>query len=228
MATESLTWLRGNLNISDHTNHSHRDSGKETLNQIYLELQYLLRCEAPGVALSAVVYPGLDVFAGVQFSLLKVVSQGQPGRAVPATVRRLERGERAINPLRWMGNSCFTKWILHKFFVNLVEVLNTAVLVILKCLDEGPRRQKSEYCLFGDGVSHHVWYISVVQMRNMEMWRVLFIFPNLYLLNKPSTHFLLSVVSRVPPELPNCFLIPPINSVKAILVLLQKHMDCTQ
>ena len=59
------------------------DSCEETLNQIYLELEDLLGGEAPGVALSAVLYPGLDVFADVELSLLEVVAEGKPRRAIP-------------------------------------------------------------------------------------------------------------------------------------------------
>ena len=62
---------------------SHLDSFKETLNQVYFQLEDLLGGEAPGVALSAVVYPGLDVLADVELSLLEVVVEGKARRTVP-------------------------------------------------------------------------------------------------------------------------------------------------
>jgi len=44
-------------------------------------LDHLLGGEAPRVTVSAVVYPGLDIFAGVELSLFKVVGEWQPGGA---------------------------------------------------------------------------------------------------------------------------------------------------
>ena len=61
----------------------HLDSREEAFNHVHLQLDHLLGGEAPRVTVSAVVYPGLDIFAGVELSLFKVVGEWQPGGAGP-------------------------------------------------------------------------------------------------------------------------------------------------
>ena len=59
------------------------DSSQETFYQIHLKFNHFLGGEASGVAFSAVVYPGLDVLADVELSLLEVVVEGKARRTVP-------------------------------------------------------------------------------------------------------------------------------------------------
>ena len=92
------------------------------------------------MTLRAVVNPGLDIFAGVQLSILKVVVYWQPGGTVPEW-----RVETAINQLKYLGNFWFWKkhkFYLHEFFVYLVEILDTAVFIILISFDETPGNKK--------------------------------------------------------------------------------------